>query len=82
MMFIHLTLVLTNSLSMLIVVVEHLFMCFIHVHGGGKAILLLLQHVMCNASFILLWKLCRVTKVMTILVQHLGCNSIPCWVCR
>jgi hypothetical protein len=28
-----------NSLHMLIIVVGHLFMCFIHVLGGGKAIL-------------------------------------------
>jgi hypothetical protein len=37
---------------------------------------------MCIASFIFHWKLCRVPKVMTVPVQHLGCNFIPCWVCR
>jgi hypothetical protein len=67
---------------MIIIIVEHLFMWFIHVLGGGKAILLLLWHAMCIASFILHWKLCRVRKVMTIPIQHLGCSSIPSWVCR
>jgi hypothetical protein len=82
MMFIHLIIILINSLSLLIIIVEHLFVWFIHVLGGGKATSLLLQHVMCIASFILHWKLCRVPKVTTVLVQHLGCGSIPCWVCR
>jgi hypothetical protein len=81
MMFIHLIIILINSISMLIIV-EHLFVWFIHNLGGGKATLLLLQHAMCIASFILHWKLCRVSKVTTVPVQHLGCNSIPCWVCR
>jgi hypothetical protein len=81
MMFIHLIIILINYLSMLIIIVEHLFMWFIHVLGG-KATLLLLQHDMCIASFILHWKLCRIPKVTTVPVQHLGCSSIPCWVCR
>jgi hypothetical protein len=79
MMFSQLTIVLANSLCMLVIVVEHLLMCSNHVLGGGKVIFLLLQHALCNASFILNWKLCRVPKVMTVLVQHLGCSSIPCW---
>jgi hypothetical protein len=62
MMFIHLIIILINSLSMLIIIVEHLFVWFIHVLGGGKATLLLLQHVMHIASFILHWKLCHVPK--------------------
>jgi hypothetical protein len=82
MVFIHLIIILINSLSMLIIIVEHLFVWFIHVLGGGKATLLLLQHAMRIASFILHWKLCRVPKVTTVPVQHLGCSSIPCWVCR
>jgi hypothetical protein len=82
MMFIHLIIILINSLSMLIIIVEHLFVWFIHVIGGGKATLLLLQHVMLIASFILHWKLCHVPKVMIIPVQNLGCSSIPCWICR
>jgi hypothetical protein len=82
MMLIHLIIILINSLSMLIIIVEHLFVWFIHVLGGGKATLLLLQHAMCIASFILHWKLCRVPKVMTVPVQHLEWSSIPCWVCR
>jgi hypothetical protein len=82
MMFSHLTIVLANSLCMLVIVEEHLLMCSIHALGRGKVILLLLQHVLCNASFILHWKLSRVPKVTTVLVQHLGCHSIPCWVCR
>jgi hypothetical protein len=81
MVFIHLIIILINSLSMLIIV-EYLFVRFIRVLGGGKATLLLLQHVMRIASFILHWKLCRVHKVTTVPVQHLGCSSIPCWVCR
>jgi hypothetical protein len=36
---------------------------------------------MCIASFILHWKLCRVDKVTTVPVQHLGWSYIPCWVC-
>jgi hypothetical protein len=28
------------------------------------------------------WKICRVPKGMSVPVQHLGCNSIPYWVCR
>jgi hypothetical protein len=38
-----------NSLHMIIIVVGHLFMWFIHVLGGGKAILLLFatRHVHC-----------------------------------
>jgi hypothetical protein len=82
MVFIHLIIILINSLSMLIIIVEHLFVWFIHVLGGGKATLLLLQHTMRIASFILHWKLCRVPKVTTVPVQYLGCSSIPCWVCR
>jgi hypothetical protein len=82
MMFIHLIIILINFLSMLIIIVEHLFVWFIHVLGGGKATLLLLQYVMLIASFILHWKLYRVPKITTVLVQHLGCSSIPCWVCR
>jgi hypothetical protein len=82
MIFIHLIIILINSLSMLIIIVEHLFVRFIHVLGGGKATLLLLQHAMHIASLILHWKLCRVPKVMTIPVQHLRCSSIPCLVCR
>jgi hypothetical protein len=82
MMFIQLIIILINSLSMLIIIIEHLFVWFIHVLGGGKATLLLLQHAMHIASFILHWKLCRVPKVTTVLIQHLGCSSIPCWVCR
>jgi hypothetical protein len=82
MLFIHLIIILINSLSMLIINVEHLFVWFIHVLGGGKATLLLLQHAMRNASFILHWKLCHVPKVTTVPVQHLGCSSIPCWLCR
>jgi hypothetical protein len=82
MMFIHLIIILINSLSMLIIIVKHLFVWFIHVLGGGKATLLLLQHAMRIASFILHWNLCCVPKVMTVPVQHLGCSSIPCWVCR
>jgi hypothetical protein len=82
MVFIHLIIILINSLSMFIIIVEHLFVWFIHILGGGKATLLLLQHVMCIASFILHCKLCRVTKVTTVPVQHLGYSSIPCWVCR
>jgi hypothetical protein len=65
MMLIHLIIILINSLSMLIIIVEHLFVWFIHVLGGDKATLLLLQHVMHIASFILHWKLCRVSKVTT-----------------
>jgi hypothetical protein len=80
MVFIHLIIILINSLSMLIIVVEHLFVWFIYVLGGGKATLLLLQHAMRIASFILHWKLCRVPKVTTVPVQHLGCSFIPCWV--
>jgi hypothetical protein len=38
---------------------------------------LLLQHAMCIASFILHWKLCHVPKVMTVPVQYIGCSSIP-----
>jgi hypothetical protein len=53
MVFIHLIIILINSLSMLIIIVEHLFVWFIHVLGGGKATLLLLQHDMRIASFIL-----------------------------
>jgi hypothetical protein len=82
MLFIHLIIILINSLSMLIIIVEHLFVWFIHVLGGGKATLLLLQHAMRIASFILHWMLRRVLKVMTVPVHHLGCSSIPCWVCR
>jgi hypothetical protein len=82
MVFIHLIIILINSLSMLIIIVEHLFVRFIHVLGGGKATMLLLQHDMRIASFILHWKLCRVPKVTTVPVQHLGCSSIPYWVCR
>jgi hypothetical protein len=82
MVFIHLIIILINSLSMLIIIVEHLFVWFIHVLGGGKATLLLLQHAMHIASFILHWKLCHVPMVMTVPVQHLGCSSIPYWVCR
>jgi hypothetical protein len=82
MMLIHLIIILTNSLSMLIIIVEHLFVWFIHVLGAGKATLLLLQHAMCITSFILHWKLCRVPKVTIVPVQHLGCSYIPCWVCR
>jgi hypothetical protein len=82
MMIIHLIIILINSLSVLIIIVEHLFVWFIHVLGGGKATLLLLQHAMHIASFILHCKLCHVPKVTTVLVQHLGCSSIPCWVCR
>jgi hypothetical protein len=40
-----------------------------------------LQHAMCIASFIL-HCIIHVPKVTTVLVQHLGCSSIPCWVCR
>jgi hypothetical protein len=68
MLFIHLIIILINSLSMLIIIVEHLFVRFIHVLGGGKATLLLLQHVMRIASFILHWKLWRVPKVTTVSV--------------
>jgi hypothetical protein len=82
MIFIHLIIILINFLSMLIIIVEHLFVWFIHVLRGSKATLLLLQHAMRIASFILHWKLCRVRMVTTIPVQHLGCSSIPCWVCR
>jgi hypothetical protein len=61
-------------------------MWLIHTFEGNwsiiGSILLLLQHVVCIASFILHWKLCRVPKVMTVPVQHLGCSSIPYWVCR
>jgi hypothetical protein len=81
MIFIHLIIILINSLSMLIIIVEHLFVWFIHVLGGGKATLLLLQHAMHIASFILHWKLCCVLKVIIVPVQHLGCSSISCWVC-
>jgi hypothetical protein len=52
-MLIHLIIILINSLSMLIIIVEHLFVWFIHVLRGGKATLLLLQHAMRIASFIL-----------------------------
>jgi hypothetical protein len=55
-----------NSLHMLIIVLGHLFMWFIHVLGGGKAILLLFVTSMCIAPFILHWKLCRVPKVTTV----------------
>jgi hypothetical protein len=82
MVFIHLIIILINSLSMLIIIAEHLFVWFILVLGGGKATLLLLQHAMRIASFILHWKLCRVSKVTIIPVQHLGCSSIACSVCR
>jgi hypothetical protein len=82
MMFIYLIIIWINSLYMLIIIVEHLFVWFIHVLGGGKATLLLLQYVIRIASFILHWKLCRVSKVTTVPVQHRGCSSIPCWVCR
>jgi hypothetical protein len=82
MVFINLIIIFINSLSMLIIIVEHLFLWFIHVLGGGKATLLLLQHAMRIELFILHWKLCRVPKVTTVLVQHLRCSSIPCWVCR
>jgi hypothetical protein len=82
MMFIHLIIIFINSLSMLIIIVEHLFVWFIHVLGGGKATLLLFQHARSIASFILHWKLCRVPKVTTVQVQHIGCSSIPYWVCR
>jgi hypothetical protein len=81
MVFIHLIIILINSLAMLIIIVEQLFVRFIHVLGGSKATLLLLQHAMRIALFILHWKLCRVTKVTTVPVQHLGYSSIPCWVC-
>jgi hypothetical protein len=53
MMFIHLIIILINSLSMPIIIVEHLFMWFIHVLGGGKAILLLLQQKFCIRSYIM-----------------------------
>jgi hypothetical protein len=44
-----------NSLHMLIIIVEHLLMWFIHVLGGGKVILLLfaLGHVHCIIHFAL-----------------------------
>jgi hypothetical protein len=44
-----------NSLHTLIIVVRHLFMSFIHVLGGGKAILLLFAayHVHCIIHFAL-----------------------------
>jgi hypothetical protein len=44
-----------NSLHMLIIVVGQLFMWFIHVLGGGKAILLLFTtcHVHCIIHFAL-----------------------------
>jgi hypothetical protein len=35
MRFIHLIIILITSLSMLIIIVEHLFMWFIHALGGG-----------------------------------------------
>jgi hypothetical protein len=82
MVFIHLIIILINSLSMLIIIVEHLFMWFIHVLEGGKTTLFLLQHAMHITSFVLHWKLCRVPKVTIVPVQHFGCSSIPCWVCR
>jgi hypothetical protein len=49
-----------NFLHMLIIVVGHLFMWFIHVLGGGKAILLLFatHHVHCIIHFALEVMLC------------------------
>jgi hypothetical protein len=41
MILIHLIITLINSLSMLIIIVEHLLVWFTHVLGGGKPTLLL-----------------------------------------
>jgi hypothetical protein len=56
-------------------------MWFIHILGGRKAILLLLQYAMYIALFILYWKLCHVPKFTIVPVKHLGCSSISYWVC-
>jgi hypothetical protein len=44
MRFIHLIVILITSLCKVIIIVEHLFMWFIHALGGGRAILVLFVH--------------------------------------